>query len=150
MAAQYTKENENFSRSIHIVLELLPLPLRHILQNEIPTVDIWTKASQHTSFVNRLNAEQKTILQNVSMLGDYSECDISLIYTVLRNLTDWNRKRTSSIKTYVPDIEKIRDIRNKFGHGTSAKLTQQQYQDFRTDVKGILTRMDFHLPGNIP
>ena len=149
MAVTYTKENENFSRAIHIVLELLPLPLRQILQNEIPAVDIWTRATKHPHFVNRLNSEQKTILQNASIIGDYSECDISLIYTVLRNLTDWNKKPTSSLKIFVPDIEKIRDIRNKFGHGSNAKLTQQEYRDFLADVKGILTTMDFHLPGRI-
>ena len=149
MAAKFTEENENFTRSGIIILELLPLPLRRILQSEIAVADIWTKVSKNVNFKKRpLSKEHLRVLQNVSTIGDYSECDIPLLYSVLRNLTDaWKSQSTSSIKKLVPDIEKIRDIRNNFYHGISDKLTDQQYQDFLKDVKDILTTMDSHLPG---
>ena len=149
MAAEFTEEHEHFTRSVIIILELLPLPLRKVLINEIAVTDILTKVSQSQYFKKRpLFKEQDRVLKNISTIGDYSECDTTLLYSLLRNLTDaWNNQSTSSIKTLVPYIEKIRNIRNRFGHAKSATLTEQQYHDFLKDVKEILTMMDSHLPG---
>ena len=83
-----------------------------------------------TSYFRRhpLNPHQMSILQNASIKGDYSECDVTLLYTLLRNLpptstvlrpaAGWGKLPVAAANiTLGDDIERIREKRNEvYGH----------------------------------
>ena len=101
-----------------------------------------------------LNVQQIAVLQNASTKGDYSECDITLLYSLLRNLPSTNTTlRPSAGWGYVPvtamnislgdDIERIREIRNDvYGHIASTSITDISYTHYMTELQAICSRMD--------
>ena len=106
----------------------------------------------------KLSSEQKVILQDASYNGNYSKCDTTLIYTLIRNLTKvnppsrgWGKHPTApSMTTAGDDVERIREIRNiVYGHAPSAKLSQIEWSNFLVKVTDVLQRMDKRFPGKI-
>ena len=86
--------------------------------------------------------------------GDYSECDITLTYTVLRNCTKTKiALRPTKNWGNVPvqpgdinlgdDLERIRTIRNAiYGHVASTDMSDSDYKRYIYDLKYICSRMD--------
>ena len=101
-----------------------------------------------------LNPHQMAILGNASAKGDYSECDITLLYSLLRNLTPscsvlrpttgWGKVPVAAGDlTLGDDIERIREIRNEiYGHVASTELSDALYNDKMKELQDICTRMD--------
>ena len=101
-----------------------------------------------------LNAHQMSTLLNASKKGDYSECDITLIYALLRNLPPTNTTLLPSAgwgKLPIPagnttlgdDIERIREIRNDiYGHVASTDIPDALYTRYMTEIQSICNRMD--------
>ena len=106
-------------------------------------------------FRNRpLNPIQMSVLGNASSKGDYSEFDITLVYTLLRNLTLTNFAlrptsgwgvlpvATGSI-TLGDDIERIREMRNEmYGHVATTLLSDASYIAKMKELHDICSRMD--------
>ena len=101
-----------------------------------------------------LNAHQISVLQNASSKGDYSECDITLVYCLLRNLPTTNSALRPSAGwgklpvaagdiTIGDDIERIREIRNEvYGHIATTAMRDTIYTHYMTELHAICTRMD--------
>ena len=103
---------------------------------------------------NPLNVHQMSMLQNANTKGDYSEFDITLIYSLLRNLPATNTSlrptagwgklpvATGDI-TLGDDIERIREIRNEvYGHVATTALSDALYTRYMTELQTICIRMD--------
>ena len=99
-----------------------------------------------------LNTHQIAALGNASSKGDYSECDITLVYTLLRNLTatsstlrptaGWGKLPVATCNMG-DDIERIREIRNDiYGHAASTELPDALYNAKMNELKDICSRMD--------
>ena len=101
-----------------------------------------------------LSAPQLGTLGNAVTKGDYSECDITLTYAVLRNCTK-TKKALRPTKNWgiVPvqpgdtnlgdDLERIRTIRNAiYGHVASTDMPDSDYNDYMNELKDICSRMD--------
>ena len=100
-----------------------------------------------------LNTHQISILGNASVRGDYSECDITLIYSLIRNLTPtstavhptagWGRPVSSGDTALGDDIERIRDLRNTmYGHVATTSLSDSMYNHYMQVLYDICQRMD--------
>ena len=100
-----------------------------------------------------LNPQQMTILGNASIRGDYSDCDITLAYTLLRNLTSTNSVlRPTAGWGKIPvavgdislgdDIERIRELRNQMGHMATTELSDVSYIHRMKEIQDICARMD--------
>ena len=100
-----------------------------------------------------LNTHQISVLGNASVRGDYSECDITLVYSLLRNLTPtstavrptagWGRPVAVGDIALGDDIERIRDIRNEiYGHVATTSLPNSIYNHYMKVLCDICTRMD--------
>ena len=150
-------EKEHFFRSVDIIVELLPIPLRLILHNKIKPDKIWIRASNCNDI--HLSDPQKEILKEAKDIGNYSKCDTTLIYALLRYLTnvekpteDWGpQPKSDSMQKIGDEIERIRHIRNEvFAHVWTATMTDQQYKKFLQDVRDIFERMEkkSYLKGN--
>ena len=100
-----------------------------------------------------LNCHQMSILGNVSSKGDYSECDVTLSYSLLRNCGPTNTTLRPTAGWGLPvaagdigigdDLERIRDIRNKMvGHIATTLISDQDYNTCMTELRDICIRMD--------
>ena len=100
-----------------------------------------------------LNTHQISILGNVSVRGDYSECDITLIYSLLRNLTPtstsvcptagWGKQVSAGDMALGDDIERIRELRNTmYGHVATTSLPDSMYNHHMQVLYDICHRMD--------
>ena len=100
-----------------------------------------------------LNAHQMGILGNVSSLGNYSECDITLVYSLLRNLVPtstsirptagWGKQVSAGDTALGDDVERIRVIRNEmYGHLSTTTLSDSTYNNFMQMLHDICNRMD--------
>ena len=101
-----------------------------------------------------LNTNQMAVLGNASARGDYSECDITLLYSLLRNLTPtssalcptagWGKVPVAvGDLTLGDDIERIREIRNEiYGHVATTELSDALYNDKLKELQDICSRMD--------
>ena len=101
-----------------------------------------------------LNVHQISVLQNTSVKGDYSDCDITLIYSLLRNLpstsaalrptSGWGKLPVAAGDTTLgDDIERIRQIRNEvYGHVASTAISDALYTHYMAELQAICVRMD--------
>ena len=104
-------------------------------------------------FRSKLNAHQMSVLQSASIKGDYSECDITLLYTLLRNLpitqialcptAGWGAPVQHGSVALGDAIERIRDLRNQmYGHTSSTAISVGTYNQLMTELYHICFRMD--------
>ena len=161
-----SKEKVNYVRSCCFNVDVFPDILRHILQSDIPPTQIYSDA-QAKSAADRaarvrnaftLSREQWTLLQNAGKAG-YGDFDLTLLYTLIRNLTlpscvppsrGWGLE--PSLPTQVTigdDVERMRSLRNTiYGHATSTAIPDNVFQGYCTTAVDICSRMDAHYVGS--
>ena len=108
----------------------------------------------HRHPLNKLNVQQMSVLNNASTKGDYSDCDITLLYSLLRNLpltntamrptTGWGTLPVNAANvTLGDDIERIRDMRNQiYGHIATTAISVVIYTQYMAELYNICLRMD--------
>ena len=100
-----------------------------------------------------LNTHQISILGNASARGDYSECDITLVYSLLRNLkptstsvrptAGWGKPVSPADIALGDDVERIRELRNTmYGHVATTSLSDITYNHYMQVLYDICYRMD--------
>ena len=94
------------------------------------------------------------VLQNANIKGDYSECDVTLLYCLLRNLpatnlalrptAGWGKLPVAAGSTTLGDeIERIREIRNEvYAHVATTTISAASYTHYMTELQFICQRMD--------
>ena len=99
--------------------------------------------------LNKLSVQQMSILHNASTKGDYSDCDITLLYSLLRNLpltktalrptAGWGTLPVIAAHvTLGDDIERIRDMRNQmYGHIATTVIPVGIYNHYMTELHAI-------------
>ena len=146
--------------------------MRRELQNHIPCPDL-QKTIKYSGNKNVLSKAKKfkDQIKRVHVVGNYSELDISFVYTLLRNLCpnipepagEWDlRKKTASgqLRPLTPlskqpfpdpseqdlgdDIERIHLIRNDIDHAPSASLIKQDFNFYWYVLGDVCQRMDTH------
>ena len=160
-----SKEKVNYVRSCCLHVDVFPEILRDILQRDIPPPRVYNLA-QAKSAADRaarvrnpftLGKEQWILLQNASSNG-YSDFDLSLSYTLIRNLTlpsvvppsnGWgNEPSLPTQMTTGDDVERMRSLRNKvYGHATSTGIADFIFQAYWISTRHICSRMDAHYGG---
>ena len=128
--------------------------LRDILYHHIKPAVIVSYVLASRYYRNHpLNAHQIGILSNANVKGDFSECDITLVYSLLRNLAPttavlrptagWGKPVGPGDTAIGDDVERLREIRNKmYGHLASTFLPSISYNQYMSELQTICTRMD--------
>ena len=154
------EDRTRFFRVSLVIIEELTQILRDLLSNEVPPMKIYTKVKQSNYFQN-LRPEQIIVIRNATTHG-YHDFDITLLYTLLRNVCQtilppsksWGvSNMPSPVKeiTVGDDIERIRLIRNEvYGHISEAAMTETKFKDYWTTISGICTRMQNLLNKDYP
>ena len=141
------KERENFSKMCQVVMDLNPMILQDILDIQLPWANCLTEANKIKIKGRPLRSDQKDMAKNVKTSG-YKECDTSLMYIFLRNACpnipspspDWDKEPKGN--GIGDDIERIRRMRNRFGHARSATLSTVEYKKELKEVEDICHRFD--------
>lgn len=150
--SKLSKQQLNFARFSIVCVDIIKCPLKDILNMYIqPTAlerDI--KACQPLCTGEyKLNPEQKKqCCFNSSNIPDYSKFDVTLLYKLIRNLcptleptNKWGNKPTVNDMFIGDDIERIRELRNRyFGHTQTAEISDVDFKELWRDAKCIIQR----------
>ena len=140
------EEKTYFAKMSRCVLDVCGRISRDILTQQMPLEFL----RQNVNCMN-IPKDQKQILKRAPSHGNYDECDVPLIYTVLRNYctsgklpmptNGWGQPVAGT--NVSDDIERIRMFRNDvFAHSTSASMTKNDFEDHFQILREICLRMD--------
>ncbi|KAK3083781.1 hypothetical protein FSP39_003128 [Pinctada imbricata] len=158
-------EQENFTRCGKALIGTGTKILQEILESYIPSKDIFSKLTSTTHpdlWKKRLNPQQKALIGKAVTDG-YTNFDITLCYTLLRNLNvnayvpfkppfpkptrGWGNQPLATDTTQSDDIERIRILRNEmYGHLARPSIPNIQFADVWGQLKDLCTRMKGHYP----
>ena len=157
MGALYSKEFEkdNFSRFGHGIVGTATGILRDVLEFYVRPTDL-LNVYNNTPVPPRLDAHQQQLVMNAATDG-YKDFDITLLYTLLRNICSnlrnpatpnlpapsrgWGKDPLPTDVTISDDIERIRLLRNRvFAHLPRARLSKNEYQQHWGKLKDLCQR----------
>lgn len=95
-----------------------------------------------------INKEQKNLVGG----GNYSEFDITLLYTLIRNvsaipqhLNNWGNDPKPGDRSVSANVERIRLIRNQYGHSSATSLTDISFNKKCQDIFTIIQELEAYL-----
>uniref|UniRef100_K1QTQ8 Ankyrin-1 n=1 Tax=Magallana gigas TaxID=29159 RepID=K1QTQ8_MAGGI len=125
-----TRETTNLARIARAIFGPCTDVLHDILRKEITPQDLKKELKKYPDKY-RISQHQKQVVNN----GDYSKFDISLLYMFLRNLgsipehkNKWGTDPDPYDKSVSANIERIRNLRNEWGHSTDLSLSDSDFE----------------------
>lgn len=113
----------------------LPLRVNNFIRN------LTTKKSPFTK-------EQDILIQS----GNYKDFDITLLYTLLRNIcsfaphtNQWGKKPNSGDKSVSANIERIRLVRNEHGHNSEISLSDVDFTSIFNHIFDTVSELERYL-----
>nr|XP_034332290.1 uncharacterized protein LOC105331445 isoform X1 [Crassostrea gigas] len=151
-----SKGQQNFIWVSIACVDFIKLPLKDILSNQIKPADLYQRIkSSPTNRKDYLRKKQENICF-IPPPGqpDYNDFDVTLLYTLIRNLCaaslnptslnptrGWGKVPDSSHMRIGDDIERLRLMRNKFAHANSAGIPDAEFQALWNDLKLVIQRI---------
>lgn len=147
------KVQQNFTCFAIVCVDFLKLPLKDILASKIRPNDLYKKI-QSCSALTKGKKQLRPEQQNICFLPppdipDYNKFDVSLLYTLIRNLCPslrptqgWgNEPRETDIKIG-DDIERLRLLRNNtYAHAESTCIPDTKFEDTWKKMKSVIQRI---------
>lgn len=136
-------------------MELIKLPLKDILCSQIKPEDLFLKikSSLLLSGRNKLRQDQLSLCYfPPPLLPDYSKFDVTLLYTLIRNLCSgleptrgWGHEPGPTDTKIGDDVERLRLFRNRnIAHVNSATIPDDKFDDLWRTLKAVLSRLMSH------
>lgn len=150
--ANLSDPETNFVCFVKVCVDVVKIPLIDILSDHIKPDDLYykIKACAALSAENgKLVPDQKKICYlSPPDLPDYKSFDVTLLYTLIRNLCPslkptqgWGNKPKAKHTNIGDDIERLRLFRNSFAHGESTKINDDKFCVIWKEIKSVLQRM---------
>lgn len=146
-----SKAEQNFIYFVKVCVDFIKLPLRDILTYFVKPADLNAKIKCSTlmSGGKKLCPDQlKLIFPSPPLLPDYSTFDVTLLYTLIRNLCPsltptrgWGNEPMDTDTEIGDDIERLRLFRNSFAHGTFTKIPDNEFSTLWRNVKNVSQRI---------
>ncbi|XP_062584566.1 uncharacterized protein LOC134246250 [Saccostrea cucullata] len=150
-----TPQTTNLARISRLILGPCADVMRDVLLKEIPATDLskavktWLKTQKR----NPLNVSQTELIfppPSKIYTGDYSNLDITLLYTLLRNVTKlpahnqgWGNDPDPTDRSVSASMERIRFIRNKhYGHAVDIGIPDVDFQLECMNIRKIAEDVD--------
>lgn len=155
MTSRYlSAPQQNFTRLSIISVDLIRLVLEGILRSKIVPADLENAINYCSYLGDNLRPEQKALCCLPS--PDYSTFDVSLLYTLIRNLCPvfkptkkWGKPPSNSQFRIGDDIERLRVFRNEvYGHCKSSSVSDTDFKSLWTEVENILLRVQKFMTSN--
>ncbi|XP_056006636.1 uncharacterized protein LOC130050473 isoform X2 [Ostrea edulis] len=155
----YPKGRTRFAKLGMVINDEMTQTFRDLLQGQVRPNQIFTKAKASKAFFNRLSKDQIVSLHDAQTKGSYEDLDITLMYTLLRNICPnipppakgWGIAEFPDVGEVgiSDDIERIRLIRNKvYGHASSASVSQTVFNEYWGMISDICHRFQAHQGGS--
>lgn len=141
-------EKRNFQCITVASVDLIKLPLRDILDSHIKPVDLYHKIQSCSTL--KLRPDQlKICLIPPPGVPDYNTFDVTLLYTLIRNLCSlprpaqgWGNEPKTTDTQISDDIERLRLFRNNYyAHAESAVISNAKFEDVWKNLKLIFKRI---------
>lgn len=146
-----SKFQENFTCLAIVCVDLIKLPLIDVLDNHVKPSDLYAKINSSTLISgNKLGLDQKNLCYITPPgIPDYSKFDVSLLYTLIRNLCPslkptgrWGEGPAASHTQLGDDIERLRLFRNReFAHANSAQTPDSEFKNHWTYIQTVINRI---------
>lgn len=134
-------EKSNYVRILRLLLDIGTEVYRDTFKNRFPSVSSYGHilTPLKKQLVSLLNESQREILfpSTGKYEGDLSDLDISVLYILLRNISNiqphingWGKEPQDTDRSISANIERIRIIRNKcIFHSSYSKLSRTAFQN---------------------
>lgn len=145
-----TPETTNFARIARAILGPCADVLRDVLTKEISPPDLKRKLQKYLLICKKpqISQTQITLVNN----EDYSEFDISLIYFLFRNTCSlsphkkqWGVMPDPNDDSVSANIERIRILRNEWGHSTDLSLSKSDFEQRWKSISQIVKDLEVYL-----
>lgn len=147
-----SQAEQNFTCFAKACVDYIKLPLIDILNNNVKPFDLYMKlkCSTLTSGKSSLRPDQlKLCFFPLPLLPDYSKFDVTLLYTLIRNLCPslrptrgWGFEPNVRDTKIGDDIERIRLFRNNFyAHASSTAISNDEFKNLWTGLKFVIKRI---------
>lgn len=150
-----SKAEQNFTCFAKACIDFIKLPLIDILTDHVKPVDLYSKikcSSILMSGKNKLRTEQLNLcFFPQPLLPDYSKFDVTLLYTLIRNLCSsltptrgWGLEPNDTDKKIGDDIERLRLFRNNYAHADSTEILDAVFNNLWKDLQSIIRRIQIY------
>lgn len=148
-----TRETTNIARVARIILGPCTDVLCAILKKEISPSTLSQKVYTYLARLPKgkqppITKEQEQIIHN----GNYSDFDITLLYFLLRNISNisphakqWGNNPIPNDRSVSANIERIRIIRNKYGHCPDFSILDTVFNKKIIEILGIIQDLEKYL-----
>lgn len=148
-----TRETTNFARVARMILIPCTGVLCALLKKEVtPSALMHNVKTFIANYPKRrpcpINKDQEQLICG----GNFSAFDITLLYTLLRNvsaipqhLNNWGNDPEPGDRSVSANIERIRLIRNQYGHSSDASLTDTAFNKKYQDILTIIQELESYL-----
>ncbi|XP_062591558.1 uncharacterized protein LOC134253055, partial [Saccostrea cucullata] len=159
-----TPETTNTARLARLLLGPCTDVLRDILKTEVKPSDLSRKVKE---YIDNLQKQGKRTQLDKTQLeiffpkptkkysGDYSDLDISLLYLLLRNVSNykiaphskgWGKIPDPGDRSVAANIERIRLLRNQYyGHAADLSLSDSDFAQEWRNIRDIVVELERHL-----
>nr|XP_034330978.1 antiviral innate immune response receptor RIG-I-like [Crassostrea gigas] len=144
-----SNDERNFQCITVASVDLIKLPLIDILASQIKPVDLFKKI-QSCSTLKLLPDQRMICFIQPPGLPDYNTFDVTLLYTLIRNLCclpspaqGWGKEPKATDTEISDDIERLRLFRNNyFGHAISTSISDGEFGDVWGNLKLVIKRFN--------
>ncbi|XP_062621182.1 uncharacterized protein LOC134282807 isoform X2 [Saccostrea cucullata] len=149
-----TEETTNACRACRLLLGPCTDELRDVLLHHVPLPTFTHVLKHNRSNLPRLTAQQMNLIlpRGSSYTGNYHDMDISLLYTLLRNIcgipphnNGWGNDPDPTDRSLSANIERIRIARNQCVHSSSPVLSNSDFNTIWSTVRSAVVDLDFFL-----
>lgn len=151
-----TKREQNFIRFVNICQDVLKLPLVDILASEIQPADLCNKIKVSGLLLNGENKlasmQLKICYLSPPAIPDYNNFDVTLLYTLIRNLCPsleptkgWGKDPADTDIQIGDDIERLILWRSNNVLHYSSGISDSYFKIILKELKSLLQRIQSHM-----
>ncbi|XP_056001402.1 uncharacterized protein LOC125673547 [Ostrea edulis] len=149
-----TPETTNANRACRVVLGPCTDGLRDVLRQEVPPHTFPNVIKQNKLNLPRLTAVQRDLIlpNHGGYKGIYNDMDISLLYILLRNITNisphskgWGNDPDPHDTSLSANIERIRLVRNRCVHSCDPFMSNTDFNSIWSTIRSTMVDLDVFL-----
>lgn len=151
-----SNDERNFQCVTVASVDFIKLPLIDILTSHIRPVNLYHKIKS-CSNLKLCSKQLKICLIPPPGVPDYNTFDVTLLYTLIRNLCSlpspgqgWGKEPNRTDTQISDDIERLRLFRNNFyAHAESAAISDAVFEDMWSKLKLVVKRIQRQTGWNV-
>lgn len=151
-----SNDQRNFECVTVASVDFIKLTLKDILESIIQPVDLEREINSCPALSSgkyKLRQDQLKLIHKPKAIPDYSKFDVTLLYTLIRNLCSslkptkgWGKDPNDADIQIGDDIERLRLFRNNYhAHADSAAISDADFKDIWKNLKSVVNRIQKYM-----